>query len=50
MVGTRRVIREFATRPGRRAKPHPRSRAIIKLAAQDRAQLVGFAYQSGLVD
>ena len=86
---TRRVVREFATRPARILKPHPRletltdrereitglvgeglsneeiaarlvvspatarthvSRAMIKLAARDRAQLVVFAYQSGLVD
>ncbi|MFC0530192.1 response regulator transcription factor [Phytohabitans kaempferiae] len=86
---TRRVVREFATRPSRVPKPHPRldtlterereivglvgeglsndeiaerlvvspatarthvSRAMIKLSARDRAQLVVFAYQSGLVD
>ncbi|WP_173076665.1 response regulator transcription factor [Phytohabitans rumicis] len=86
---TRRVVREFATRPSRVAKPHPQldtlterereivglvgeglsndeiaerlvvspatarthvSRAMIKLSARDRAQLVVFAYQSGLVD
>lgn len=86
---TRRVIREFASQPGRRVKPHPQldsltprereivslvanglnndeiagrlvvspatarthvSRAMIKLGARDRAQLVVFAYQSGLVD
>jgi DNA-binding NarL/FixJ family response regulator len=85
---TRRVVREFATRPSRVLKPHPQlgalterereivglvgeglsndeiaarlvvspatarthvSRAMIKLAARDRAQLVVFAYQSGLV-
>lgn len=85
---TRRVVREFATRPSRAAKPHPQlgalterereivglvgeglsndeiaerlvvspatarthvSRAMIKLSARDRAQLVVFAYQSGLV-
>jgi DNA-binding NarL/FixJ family response regulator len=85
---TRRVVREFATRPSRAFKPHPRlgmlterereivglvgeglsndeiaerlvvspatarthvSRAMIKLGARDRAQLVVFAYQSGLV-
>jgi DNA-binding NarL/FixJ family response regulator len=85
---TRRVVREFANRPSRRVKPHPRlvtltdrereivalvaeglnneeiaarlvispatarthvSRAIVKLGARDRAQLVVFAYQSGLV-
>jgi DNA-binding NarL/FixJ family response regulator len=85
---TRRVVREFATRPSRVLKPHPRldaltdrereivglvgeglsneeiaarlvvspatarthvSRAMIKLSARDRAQLVVFAYQSGLV-
>ncbi|WP_346536016.1 response regulator transcription factor [Micromonospora sp. DPT] len=85
---TRRVVREFATRPARVPRPHPRldtltererevvglvgeglsnaeiadrlvvspatarthvSRAMIKLAARDRAQLVVFAYQSGLV-
>jgi DNA-binding NarL/FixJ family response regulator len=85
---TRRVVREFATRPARVAKPHPRletltererqivglvgeglsneeiagrlvvspatarthvSRAMVKLGARDRAQLVVFAYQSGLV-
>ena len=85
---TRRVVREFATRPARVARPHPRldaltdrerevvglvgeglsnaeiaerlvvspatarthvSRAMVKLAARDRAQLVVFAYQSGLV-
>jgi DNA-binding NarL/FixJ family response regulator len=84
---TRRVIREFATRPARRLRPHPDlgtlterereivglvgeglsndeiaerlvispatarthvSRAMIKLNARDRAQLVVFAYQSGL--
>jgi len=86
---TRRVVREFATRPARVLRPHPQlgtltdrereivalvgeglsneeiaarlrlspatarthvSRAMIKLAARDRAQLVVFAYQSGLVD
>ncbi|MFC7547627.1 response regulator [Plantactinospora sp. GCM10030261] len=86
---TRRVVREFATRPSRVLKPHPRlgtltdrerevvglvgeglsndeigkrlvvspatarthvSRAMTKLGARDRAQLVVFAYQSGLVD
>jgi len=86
---TRKVVREFATRPSRVLKPHPRlssltdrereivglvgeglsneeiagrlavspatarthvSRAMVKLAARDRAQLVVFAYQSGLVD
>jgi DNA-binding NarL/FixJ family response regulator len=86
---TRRVVREFATRPTRVSRPHPRlgaltererevvglvgeglsndeiaerlvvspatarthvSRAMTKLAARDRAQLVVFAYQSGLVD
>ncbi|MFI7518375.1 response regulator transcription factor [Micromonospora globbae] len=85
---TRRVVREFATRPSRALRPHPRldtltdrerevvglvgeglsnaeiaerlvvspatarthvSRAMVKLAARDRAQLVVFAYQSGLV-
>jgi len=85
---TRRVVREFATRPTRTLKPHPQldalterereivglvgeglsneeiatrlvvspatarthvSRAMIKLGARDRAQLVVFAYQSGLV-
>jgi DNA-binding NarL/FixJ family response regulator len=85
---TRRVVREFATRPSRVVKPHPQldtltdrereivalvgeglnndeiaerlvvspatarthvSRAMIKLSARDRAQLVVFAYQSGLV-
>ncbi|WP_433364538.1 response regulator [Actinoplanes sp. CA-142083] len=84
---TRRVVREFATRPSRARKPHPQldsltdrekevvglvgeglsnediaerlvvspatarthvSRAMIKLGARDRAQLVVFAYQSGL--
>ncbi|MBB4930462.1 DNA-binding NarL/FixJ family response regulator [Lipingzhangella halophila] len=84
---TRTLIREFATRPARAAKPHPRlgtltdrereivglvgeglsneeigsrlyispatarthvGRAMTKLAARDRAQLVVFAYQSGL--
>jgi DNA-binding NarL/FixJ family response regulator len=86
---TRRVVREFAARPARVRRPHPRlatltdrerevvglvgeglsnddiavrlvvspatarthvSRAMIKLSARDRAQLVVFAYQSGLVD
>ena len=86
---TRRVVREFATRPVRLARPHSQlstltdrereivglvgeglsndeiadrlgvssatarthvSRAMVKLAARDRAQLVVFAYQSGLVD
>ncbi|HEY3009846.1 MAG TPA: response regulator transcription factor [Micromonosporaceae bacterium] len=86
---TRRVVREFATRPVRVPKPHPQldtlterereivglvgeglsneeiaarlvvspatarthvSRAMIKLSARDRAQLVVFAYQSGLVN
>ncbi|MFI2711778.1 response regulator [Micromonospora sp. NPDC018662] len=85
---TRRVVREFATRPVRVPRPHPRldaltdrerevvglvgeglsnaeiaerlvvspatarthvSRAMVKLGARDRAQLVVFAYQSGLV-
>ncbi|MET8153147.1 response regulator [Actinoplanes sp. NPDC049668] len=86
---TRRVVREFAARPARVLRPHPRldtltdrereivglvgeglsndeiaarltvspatarthvSRAMVKLHARDRAQLVVFAYQSGLVD
>jgi DNA-binding NarL/FixJ family response regulator len=86
---TRKVVREFASRPTRVLKPHPQldsltdrereivglvgeglsndqiaerlvvspatarthvSRAMIKLSARDRAQLVVFAYQSGLVD
>jgi DNA-binding NarL/FixJ family response regulator len=86
---TRRLVSEFATRPARVLKPHPRlaaltdrerevvglageglsneeiadrlvvspatarthvSRAMVKLSARDRAQLVVFAYQSGLVD
>jgi DNA-binding NarL/FixJ family response regulator len=86
---TRRVVREFANRPARVVRPHPRldtlterereivalvgeglsneeianrlvvspatarthvSRAMVKLPARDRAQLVVFAYQSGLVD
>jgi DNA-binding NarL/FixJ family response regulator len=85
---TRRVVREFASRPTRVLRPHPQldaltdrereivglvgeglsneeiaarlvvspatarthvSRAMIKLSARDRAQLVVFAYQSGLV-
>jgi len=86
---TRRVVREFATRPTRRLNPHRQlstltdrereitglvgeglsneeiglrlqvspatarthvSRAMVKLGARDRAQLVVFAYQSGLVE
>ncbi|MEJ3744159.1 response regulator transcription factor [Actinomycetes bacterium KLBMP 9797] len=86
---TRRVVREFATRPTRVPKPHPQlaalterereivglvgeglnndeiaerlvispatarthvSRAMVKVGARDRAQLVVIAYQSGLVD
>jgi DNA-binding NarL/FixJ family response regulator len=86
---TRRVIREFSSRPSRTLRPHPQldaltdrerevvglvgeglsndeiaerlvvssatarthvSRAMVKLGARDRAQLVVFAYQSGLVD
>jgi len=86
---TRRVVREFASRPSRARKPHPQldtltdrekeivglvgeglsnddiaerlvvspatarthvSRAMVKLGARYRAQLVVFAYQSGLVD
>jgi DNA-binding NarL/FixJ family response regulator len=86
---TRRVVREFASRPPRARNPHPRldtlterekqivglvgeglsnddiagrlvvspatarthvSRAMVKLGARDRAQLVVFAFQSGLVD
>lgn len=86
---TRRVVREFASRPVRQTRPHSQlstltdrereivglvgeglsndeigvrlsvssatarthvSRAMIKLHARDRAQLVVFAYQSGLVD
>jgi len=86
---TRRVVREFATRPSRARNPHPQldtltdrekevvglvgeglsnegiaerlvvspatarthvSRAMVKLGARDRAQLVVFAYQSGLVE
>ena len=85
---TRKVVREFATRPSRTLQPHPRlhsltdrerevvglvaeglsneeiaarlvvspatarthvSRAMVKLGARDRAQLVVFAYQSGLI-
>nr|BFE69767.1 hypothetical protein GCM10020092_030680 [Actinoplanes digitatis] len=83
------MVREFASRPARVLRPHPRldsltdrereivglvgeglsndeiaarltvspatarthvSRAMVKLHARDRAQLVVFAYQSGLVD
>jgi DNA-binding NarL/FixJ family response regulator len=86
---TRRVVREFASRPARARNPHPQldalterekqivalvgeglsndeiaerlvvspatarthvSRAMVKLSARDRAQLVVFAYQSGLVE
>lgn len=86
---TRRVIREFSSRPARTLRPHPQldtlterereivglvggglsndeiaerlvvssatarthvSRAMVKLGARDRAQLVVFAYQSGLVE
>jgi DNA-binding NarL/FixJ family response regulator len=86
---TRRVVREFASRPARARNPHPQlgtlterekqivalvgeglsndeiatrlvvspatarthvSRAMVKLGARDRAQLVVFAYQSGLVE
>jgi DNA-binding NarL/FixJ family response regulator len=86
---TRRVVREFATRPARVLRPHAQlptlterereivglvgeglsndeiaerlvvspatarthvSRAMVKLGARDRAQLVVFAYQSGLVE
>jgi DNA-binding NarL/FixJ family response regulator len=86
---TRRVVREFATRPVRMPRPHGQlstltdrereivglvgeglsndeiadrlgvssatarthvSRSMVKLSARDRAQLVVFAYQSGLVD
>jgi DNA-binding NarL/FixJ family response regulator len=86
---TRRVVREFASRPARARNLHPQldslterekqivalvgeglsndeiasrlmvspatarthvSRAMVKLSARDRAQLVVFAYQSGLVD
>jgi DNA-binding NarL/FixJ family response regulator len=86
---TRRVIREFSSRPTRTLRPHPQldaltdrerevvglvgeglsndeiaerlvvssatarthvSRAMVKLGARDRAQLVVFAYQSGLED
>ncbi len=85
---TRKVVREFATRPSRTPHPHPQlhaltererevvglvaeglsneeiaarlvvspatarthvSRAMLKLGARDRAQLVVFAYQSGVV-
>ncbi|MBO0868098.1 MAG: response regulator transcription factor [Micromonosporaceae bacterium] len=85
---TRRVVAEYAGRPHRTLRPHPRlaeltererevlavvaegmsndeiadrltispatvrthvSRAMVKLGARDRAQLVVFAYQSGLV-
>ena len=85
---TRKVVREFATRPSRTLQPHPRlhsltdrerevvglvaeglsneeiaarlvvspatarthvSRAMVKLGARDRAQLVVFAYQSGII-
>jgi DNA-binding NarL/FixJ family response regulator len=87
---TRKVVREFATRPSRTLHPHPHpqlhtltdrerevvglvaeglsneeiaarlvvspatarthvSRAMVKLGARDRAQLVVFAYQSGLI-
>jgi DNA-binding NarL/FixJ family response regulator len=86
---TRRLVREFATRPSRIIRVHPQlatltdreretvtlvaagltndeiaaqlrissatarthvSRAMVKLSARDRAQLVVFAYQSGLTD
>jgi DNA-binding NarL/FixJ family response regulator len=86
---TRRLVREFASRPSRIIRAHPQlatltdreretvtlvaegltndeiavrlrissatarthvSRAMVKLGARDRAQLVVFAYQSGLTD
>ena len=86
---TRRLVREFASRPSRSIRTHPQlatltdreretvtlvaegltndeiaarlrispatarthvSRAMVKLGARDRAQLVVFAYQSGLAD
>jgi hypothetical protein len=45
--GQRRDRRPPGRQPGDR--PDPRQRAMTKLHARDRAQLVVFAYQSGLV-
>ncbi|HZM79234.1 MAG TPA: hypothetical protein VFC19_26175 [Candidatus Limnocylindrales bacterium] len=47
-LGTARHAHAHRCRPDPGHHPHHFERALIKLGARDRAQLVVFAYQSGI--